>query len=188
MDDLSSARRKRTSGDTKEERMDLDGSLDLDGYRREAKRLVKAYRAGDATVHERAQALLGERDRFLLSDAQHLLAREQGYRTWAELKAELPAERIVDTGLRYGVDEPVRIRIRRRGRRYDLDDRGDAVRLGGKAPGWREAAEWAVEPMNVSRQGIVFVPAVEGNWDLGELARRLGESAQAVYEALVELE
>jgi hypothetical protein len=187
MDDLSSARSERTSGSTKEEHMDLEGSVDLDSYRREAKRLVKAHRAGDAAVRSRAAALLGKRDRFLLSDAQHLLAREQGYKTWAALKAELPEERIVDSGLRYGPDEPVRIRIRRRGRRYDLDDLGDAVRLGGKPPGWREVAEWTVLPMNVGRQGVVFVGSFEGR-DVDELARRLGESAQAVYEALLELE
>lgn len=162
--------------------------MDLDGYRREAKRLVKAHRAGDAAVRHRARGLFGDRDRFLLSDAQHLLAREHGYRTWAELKADLPEEWVVDTDLRYGPDEPVRVRIRQRGRRYDLDDFGDAVRLGGKAAGWREAAEWAVLPMNVSRKGVVFVPAVEGSWDIDELARRLGESAKAVYEALLELE
>ncbi len=142
--------------------MDLNGFLDLDGYRREAKRLVKHYRAGDPVVRARAEALLGDRDRFLLSDAQHLLAREHGYRTWAELKSDLPEERIVDTGLTYGPGEPVRIRIRRRGRRYDLDDLGDAVRLGGKRPGWRQAAEWAVEPMNVSRQGDRLRPGRRG--------------------------
>lgn len=184
--DLSSARKKRTPGDAKEELMDLEGS-DLDGYRREAKRLVRAHRAGDEDVRGRARAMLGGRDRFLLSDAQHLLAREQGYRTWAELRRELPEERIVEKGLRYGPGEPVRIRIRRRGRRYDLDDVGDAVRLAGKAPGWLEAAERAVEPMNVSRKGVVFVPAFAGT-DVEALTKRVAESARAVYDALVELE
>jgi len=165
--------------------------MDLEAYRREAKRLVRAHRAGDEAVLARAAGLLGARERFLLSDAQHLLARESGYRTWAELRRALPDEWTVDTGLRYGPDEPVRIRVRRRGNRYDLDDDGDAVRLGGKAPGWREAGERAVEPMNLARNGTVFVPAVEGSFpdrDIDALARRLGESARAVYDALVELE
>ncbi len=184
--DLSSARHERTPGHAKEEHVDLEGS-DLDGYRREAKRLVRAHRAGDEDVRARARAVLGERDRFLLSDAQHLLAREQGYRTWAALRKELPEERIVETGLRYGPGEPVRIRVRRRGRRYDLDDLGDAVRHAGKAPGWLEAAERAVEPMNVSRRGVVFVGAFAG-LDIDALARRLAVSARAVYDAVVELE
>jgi hypothetical protein len=167
--------------------------MDLDGYRREAKRLARAFRAGEATARMRAEAVLGgrERERFLLSDAQHVIAREQGYRTWAELRRELPKQWIVETGLRYGPGEPVRIRIRRRGRRYDLDDLGEAVRLAGKAPGWREAAERAVEPMNVSRSGVVLVAAVEGSFpdrDIESLARRLGASSRAVYDALVELE
>ena len=185
MDDLTSARHERTAGDAKEDRMDLEG------YRREAKRLVRVYRAGDETVRARAAAVLGGRDRFLLSDAQHLLAREAGYRTWADLRRALPEEWIVETGLKYGPDEPVRIRIRRRGSRYELDDLGDAVRLAGKGPGWREAGEEAVEPMNLARNGTVFVPAVEGSFpdrDIEALARRLGESARAVYDALVELE
>jgi hypothetical protein len=183
MDDLTSARFERIPGDTKEERMDLER------HRREAKRLTRAFRAGDAEALARAQTVLGRRaaERFVLSDAQHIVAREQGYRTWAELRRELPESWIVDTGFRYGPDEPVRILIRRRGRRYDLDDLGDAVRLAGKGPGWRNAAAWAVEPMNVSRQGVVFVGAVGGR-DIDELARRLGESARAVYDALVELE
>jgi hypothetical protein len=190
MDDLSSARYKRTPGTAKEEQMDLEG-WGLEGYRREAKRLVRAYRAGDESVRARALAVLGARERFLLSDAQHLLARESGYRTWAELRRTLPDEWMVDTGLRYGPGEPVRIRVRRRGRRYDLDDRGDAVRFAGKAHGWREAGERAVAPMNLSRNGTVFVPAVEGSFpdrDIEALARRIGESARAVYDALVELE
>lgn len=167
--------------------------MDLDGYRREAKRLVRAVRAGDERALARAESVLGSRarERFLLSDAQHVVAREEGYRGWAELRRGLPEEWEVDTGLRYGPGEPVRIRIRRRGRRYDLDDRGEAVRLAGKPAGWRETAERAVEPMNLSRSGVVFIPAVEGSFpdrDIEALARRLGESARAVYDALVELE
>lgn len=165
--------------------------MDLEGYRREAKRLVRAFRAGDEAAVARAAAMLGARARFLLSDAQHVVAREHGYRSWAELRRALPVEWIVETGLSYGPGEPVRIRIRRRGPRYDLDDLGDAVRLAGKAQGWLELAERAVEPMNVSRKGVVFVPAVEGSFpdrDIEALARRLGESARAVYDALVDLE
>jgi hypothetical protein len=187
MDDLSSARSERAPGSAKEIPMDLDG------YRREAKRLVRAVRAGDERALARAESVLGSRarERFLLSDAQHVVAREEGYRGWAELRRGLPEEWEVDTGLRYGPGEPVRIRIRRRGRRYDLDDCGEAVRLAGKPAGWREAAERAVEPMNLSRSGVVFVPAVEGGFpdrDIEALARRLGESSRAVYDALVELE
>ncbi len=187
MDNLSSARTERTPGDAEEEHMDLEGS------RREAKRLVRAFRAGDGTAAARAAAVLGARadDRFVLSDAQHVVAREQGHRSWAELRRAQPEERIVDTGLSYGPGEPVRIRIRRRGRRYQLDDLGDAVSLAGMSPGWLEAAGRAVEPMNVSRKGVVFVPAVEGSFpdrDIAALASRLGESARAVYDALVELE
>jgi hypothetical protein len=48
----------------------------LQHYRREAKVLLRAYRAGDGSARARAAAVLGERERFQLSDAQFVLARE----------------------------------------------------------------------------------------------------------------
>ena len=67
--------------------------MDLDQLRKDAKALVKAFRAGDGEARERARAVLGERAgaRFLLSDAQHVVAREHGFRTWPELKHALEA-------------------------------------------------------------------------------------------------
>ena len=44
------------------------------------------YRAGDDAARERAARVLGDRDRFLLSDAQFVLAREHGLASWAELR------------------------------------------------------------------------------------------------------
>ncbi|HVS85164.1 MAG TPA: ankyrin repeat domain-containing protein [Gaiellaceae bacterium] len=62
--------------------------MDLDQLRRDAKALLKGFRAGDAAAVERATRVLGgrERERFLLADAQHVVAREHGHRTWPELK------------------------------------------------------------------------------------------------------
>jgi hypothetical protein len=62
--------------------------VDLERYRKDAKALVRAARGGDAEAWRRAEAVLGERarERFRLSDAQHVVAREHGYRTWPELK------------------------------------------------------------------------------------------------------
>lgn len=67
--------------------------MDLDQLRKDAKALVKGFRAGDGEAQERARAVLGERatERFLLSDAQHVVAREHGFRTWPELKHALEA-------------------------------------------------------------------------------------------------
>jgi hypothetical protein len=176
----------------------------MEHFRKQAKALVRAYRAGDRAAVERAELVLGARahTRFLLTDAQHVVAREQGLRTWIDLLrshraatvegalAELAqverGEALVDSGLRYGDGEPVVIRVRKRLQRYDLDDRGRAVGKGGRSPGWLEVAEEAAEPMNVGRNGAVFVPALE--WShLADLLVRLADSSRAVHEALLDL-
>lgn len=53
-------------------------------YRAEAKRLLRAVRAGDAHAANRARNVLGGRiaGRFVLADALHVLALEHGYRSW----------------------------------------------------------------------------------------------------------
>jgi hypothetical protein len=96
-------------------------------------------------------------------------------------------ELVLETAFSYG-DEPVRIRVRKRGRRYDLSDDGAGVRKAGAAGrGWLETAERVVadEGMNVNRRGVVFVPAVEGR-DLAALAARLAETSLAVHAALLD--
>ncbi|TDC86849.1 hypothetical protein E1292_47365 [Nonomuraea deserti] len=63
----------------------------LDYYRKQAKRLHHAYAAGDAEAEARVADVLGYRaaERFLLSDAQFVLAQEHGFRTWAEFRAHI---------------------------------------------------------------------------------------------------
>jgi hypothetical protein len=60
----------------------------LERYRKEAKALLKAFRAGAAEASARAEAVLGDRarERFRLADAQHVVAVEHGYPTWPALK------------------------------------------------------------------------------------------------------
>jgi hypothetical protein len=98
------------------------------------------------------------------------------------------AEATLDTGQSYVEGEPTRIFIRKRGRRYDLDDRGRAVELAGRPSGWLPVAERIVaeEGFNVNRAGVVFVPAVEGR-DLALLALRLADTSHAVFAELLEL-
>jgi hypothetical protein len=105
--------------------------------------------------------------------------------TWGEY-----GERAVETGAVYADGEPVTIHVRKRGWRYELDDRGDAVdkahRLGASRR-WLEVAERLVaeEGFNVNRRGVVFVEVIEGR-DLAELVARLGDCAFAVHSALLE--
>jgi hypothetical protein len=98
------------------------------------------------------------------------------------------ADITVDTDLRYTPGEPVRVRIRHRDHRYDIDDDGAAVRLAGKPPGWLDRAEQlvALEGLNVNRRGVVSVPAVEGR-DIGALAAKIARCSHAVYCALLDL-
>jgi hypothetical protein len=95
----------------------------------------------------------------------------------------------LDSGLAYARDLPVRVRVRKRGIRYELDDLGGAVTGAGTPPGWPAVAERVVarEGLNVNRPGRVFVSVVEGR-DLDDLVRKVAEASLAVYAALLELD
>jgi GNAT superfamily N-acetyltransferase len=106
-------------------------------------------------------------------------------RTWGEY-----GERLVEIDSTYGDGAAVAILVRKRGWRYELQDRGDAVskaRALGVGTEWLEAAERVVaaEGFNVNRRGVIYVGAVEGR-DLAALALRLGECAHAVHSELLE--
>jgi hypothetical protein len=177
---------------------DLPERPSLEHYRREAKELVRAHRAGDEAARARAAAAGARTDRFVLADAQVVLAREHGYRSWLELRRVVESspldelarqevgEIVVDSGLAYGDGEPVSVLVRKRLHRYLLSDEGRALAKSGKPPGWREAAELAVEPMNVDRQGVVFVPTVAGG-HLPRFVERLADASRAVHEAVIVL-
>jgi hypothetical protein len=180
-----------------------------DRLRREARLLLGAVRSGEHTALERAANVLGSRlhARFVLADALHVLAREQGATSWPALvrrhrrgpiRAGLDdardsdgvAEIDVETSLHYPDGEPVTIRVRRReGSLCLLDDCGGATTRAGRRHGWLDAAERAVRRsgMNVSRTGVVFVGANEHR-DLEALALRLAQASLDVLEALVELD
>jgi len=165
--------------------------VDLNVYRRDAKALVRAFRAGDPAAVSRAESALGSRSRrrFVLADAQHVVALESGFGTWRELRNQVLPRLDVDdvaaatTGKRF----PVRARLR--GVIVHLDDEGAAVAAAGKPPGWLELAREVVEAhdLNVNRAGVVFVGARYDRDDLVELALRVSDTAAHVHEALLEL-
>jgi hypothetical protein len=74
---------------------ELSAHPDLEYYRKQAKHLLRSYEAGDAAARDRAAEVLGDRaaERFLLSDAQFVLAQEYGFRTWAEFRADMQSQR-----------------------------------------------------------------------------------------------
>lgn len=116
-----------------------------------------------------------------LTEIQRALSAARA--TWGER-----GEAVIDTGRSYLEGEPVLIRLRKRGRRYDLDDQGAATRIGGRPDGWLELADRLVaeEGFNVNRSGLLFVPVVEGR-DLAALVLRLAESSVAICGSLLEL-
>ncbi len=74
---------------------ELSAHPDLEYYRKQAKHLQHTYETGDAAAQARVADVLGDRaaGRFLLSDAQFVLAQEHGFRTWAEFRAHIQSRR-----------------------------------------------------------------------------------------------
>ena len=95
---------------------------------------------------------------------------------------------LVDTGLRYGDGEPVRVSVRKRGNRIDIDDRGRGAEKAGKPPGWLELAREVVgrDSLNVNRAGVVFVGSFAGR-NYEPLVGRVADRSLAVYEELLDL-
>jgi hypothetical protein len=73
-------------------------------------------------------------------------------------------------GVSYTASRPVRINVRRRGSRYDIDDDGGAVR----ELGW-----------NVNRAGVVSMQGFEGR-DIDRLVRGTAVASKAVFDAVLE--
>ena len=74
---------------------ELPAHPDLEYYRKQAKHLLRSYEAGDPAARDRAAEVLGDRaaGRFVLGDAQFVLAQEHGFRTWAEFRADIQSRR-----------------------------------------------------------------------------------------------
>ena len=81
---------------------------------------------------------------------------------------------------------PVLVRVRCRGGRCEIDDRGWALAAAGHPPNWRERAERAAASLgwSVSRSGRVHV-GVAADRDIDDLVRRTADAALAVRDALL---
>ncbi len=141
---------------------------------------------------ERVDGYLGAVEALLAAGARVWQGMLEVAADEVAVRLEEAAERsgvVRSTGLAYAPLRPVGISVRRRERRIDIDDMGAAVAFAGRRPGWREAAERAVEPLgwNVTREGVVCMQAVEGR-DIDDLVRRTAEASLAVRDALLDLE
>jgi hypothetical protein len=155
--------------------------VDLERCKKDAKALLRAHRNGDAEALVRAQRVLGDRERFQLSDAQHVIAVELGFRTWPELTR---VERLIETGLEYLPGDPVVLRATQRRHLY-IDDQGGAVARAGEPP--RALREQLADELivNIGRNGTVSLPVMCGNYD--EVVARIADASLALYQELLEL-
>ncbi len=170
--------------------------MNLEHCRKDAKRLLRAVSVGEADALARARAVLGERvqQRFILSDAQHVVANERGYRSWPALARATAdparAESIVVTGLQYGSGDPVQVWVVHRERRVSVSDHGAAFRKAGAPPGWARACArvHAELDVNITRGGVVWLPVVAVGPSERDVARRIGRASLIFFQELLELE
>ncbi len=190
--------------------------MGLEHYRKDAKQLLRAFRAGLPEARRRAYDALGGRvhERFQLSDAQHVVATEHGYRSWPQLKhaadhpePEQPVESVqlagegedpepsgrsdavIDTDLAYRPGEPVRLRVWRREQRLTVSDEGIALAQAGPPAEWRALAQRLERELyvNVSRAGAVWLPVVAAGPPRHVVERRIAEASLTFYQELLEL-
>jgi hypothetical protein len=74
---------------------ELPARPSVEHYRKEAKGLLRTFRANEPEALERAAEVLGGREekRFVLSDAQFVIAQEHGFRSWADFRRSVEVAR-----------------------------------------------------------------------------------------------
>ncbi len=177
--------------------------MNLEHCRKDAKRLLRGVAGGDADALARAADVIGDgvRERFGLSDAQHVVAGEHGYRSWPALVRDVagrgapasppePEESVVNTAMEYRPGDPVRVWVRHRERRVAVSDHGAALRRAGAAAGWHRAcARVHVElDVNITRAGVVWLPVVPVGPGEPEVVRRIARASLIFFQELVELD
>jgi len=99
-------------------RRTLPSTPNLAQQKKQAKELLQAFAAGDPEARERIRAVLPDKQRIALADAQFVLAREYGFADWSALRIHIdaleeqrrpPHERIVAAFHRRDIDAVRRI-------------------------------------------------------------------------------
>jgi hypothetical protein len=99
----------------------------------------------------------------------------------------------LDSGLTYDGITPVQVHVTKRERKFLFSDDGAAVAAAGVWPASVDFGDRIQEgryEANVSRRGVVFVPAVEhaGPEWLARVATVVAEASRDLYSALLELD
>jgi hypothetical protein len=99
------------------------------------------------------------------------------------------SESLVETGLEYRPNDPVRVRVVHREHRTLVTDEGAAFDKAGRPRRWDPAARQVGGELNVniSRHGVVSLPVVRVGPPEAEIVRRIGEASLALYQELLEL-
>ncbi len=100
-------------------------------------------------------------------------------------------ELILDSGRTYDGHTPVRVHVRRREMRLELSDGGGAIAAAGADPRELELPDhipFGDYSVNVSRKGIVFLPAwtTSGDEWLETIRELVVEGSLALYQALLD--
>jgi hypothetical protein len=109
-----------------------------------------------------------------------------------QLTERTPIAHLIDgvrqSALEYLPGRAVRVRVRVRGARVDIDDMGGAISVCGTPPGWRQAAEEAIAEFgwNLRRNGVVFMQAPHGR-RLSWIVDRTAQASAAVCDAILQL-
>jgi len=175
--------------------------MEMDRHRKDAKALRRDVERGDPDATARALRVLGDRarERFRLSDAQHVVAVELGYPSWPRLRAasrgRIPAAdpgpppvELVEFGRTYVPGDPVRLRVVTR-RFPEVDDGGGAVARAGRPPGWLPVATRVARELdvNVNRAGVLSLPVVPCGPGREAIVARVAEASVILFGELLEL-
>lgn len=98
-------------------------------------------------------------------------------------------ETTIDTGLEYRPDDPVRVRVVRRGPRTWVSDDGVAFDRAGRPRRWQEAATRVERELivNFSRGGVISLPVVPVGPSEEQVVRRIAEASRAFYQEMLDL-
>lgn len=106
------------------------------------------------------------------------------------LASRTRVERNIDTGLTYDGIQPVHVQVSKRESRYRVSDEGAAVAAAdvGRVA-YPEQIIFGRHSVNVSRQGVVWLPAVapSDEW-LTTICELVARGSVALYEQLLEFE